>query len=171
MEKAGQRSTIDVPLEDYPAYVTLPRFIKPGYLTGVRQERGITFTVAPPVHIAGPTFPEVYKKYPFEYVGTRLVYQPNLFARMLAKIGYGMAVLALGLEGIAEPYVIPNILGKADDVGQWVGCDDGPPLNPTDGLHAVGVWFRNEEILVRIRLFAQFSILEYVVCVGKRTSP
>jgi hypothetical protein len=90
---------------------------------------------------------------------------------MLAKIGYGMAVLELGIEGIAQVYVLSNILGTADDVGQWVGCDDGPALNPTSGLHAIRLEFVGDDILVRVRLFAQFGASEYVVCVGKRTYP
>jgi hypothetical protein len=94
------------------------------------------------------------------------------FPRFLAKIAYGMVVFQYGLDAIDRLYVIPCLLGKKDDVGRWVGCEDDntPPnrLPREQCLHRIHL-HRNEydEVAARIRLFARFQSPEYLVIVGR----
>jgi hypothetical protein len=93
------------------------------------------------------------------------------FPRFLAKIAYGMVVLQYGLEMIQESYVIPCILGKQNDVGHWVGCenpDQSPDLLPKDQvIYKIQVFSEDGVVRARIRLFATYQTPEYIVIVGR----
>jgi len=168
VEKGGTRHVIHVPVEDYPVYMAMPQFDPPAHISGTPYHSGVNIRIRNIAHIGGPTFPELARKYEFDYIGVRLEYEPILFARMLAKIGFGMAVFSLGLNAIRENYVLPAILGKTQDVGRWVGSEESVPVNPTHGLHAVDVRAIGKEIQARIRLFAQFQQAEYLVIARHR---
>ena len=73
----------------------------------------------------------------------------------------------LGLGGIKEAFVIPAILGKSDDIGQWVGCD-GKRIMLSEKYN---LWHTKIEVirglyLARIKLFAKANGTEYLVVVG-----
>jgi hypothetical protein len=93
------------------------------------------------------------------------------FPRFLAKIAYGMVVQEFGLNKIKEAYVIPCILGKNDDAGQWVGCEEpekSPALLPREQLfHKVEVLSENGLLGAKIRLFATYQTPQYLVIVGR----
>ncbi|TAJ30248.1 MAG: hypothetical protein EPO64_03310 [Nitrospirae bacterium] len=91
-------------------------------------------------------------------------------AQLLAKIAYGFAVAKYGLGKIQVAYVVPGILEKEKNIGRWVGCDRKLSrfLDPGNEPHAIRI-FRNKEndIIGRVRLFAEFETPEYIVNVGR----
>lgn len=90
---------------------------------------------------------------------------------MFAKIAYAFTVRVFGLDNIEEAYVVEAILGKTDDVGEWVGCD-GQKLLQTAGEQAIGQRVTEDrEVEVRIRLFSFIETPEYVVIVGRVRDP
>lgn len=103
-------------------------------------------------------------------IGSKVDFEPVNFAKMIGKIGYGMAVASFGLERVCNSQVISAILGKTDDIGRWVGGSATPrnydPNEP--GLHKVTVEEKNgsTELRVYVTLFAQFGGPEYIVCVN-----
>lgn len=100
----------------------------------------------------------------------RQKFKADVFARMIAKIAYGFAVVHVGLENIEHAYVLPAILGEANDTGRWVGCDlEAHPI-VEDLVHRVDLQIVDGDILVRVKLFAQFGTQEYLVAVGRRRS-
>lgn len=172
VEKHGKRHIIQIPVEDYPIYMAMPLFAPPAHLSGKPYSSGIVIrkeTKRNVVHVGGATFLQLKEKYKFDYdyLGVRIEYEPVNFARMLAKIGFGMTVFAAGLPSIAENYVLPAIMGDTQDIGRWVGSEDSAPVNPTHGLHAVSIFAYGDEIHAKIRLFAQAHQNEYLVVVGK----
>jgi hypothetical protein len=90
------------------------------------------------------------------------------FARMLAKIAYGMSILEFGLHAFKEVFVLPCILGQKDDAGQWVGCSREPAIVPDADklLHRIEVASSNGVVAVHIRLFANYETPVYLVFVG-----
>jgi hypothetical protein len=90
-----------------------------------------------------------------------------MFARAIGKIAYGFAVLQLGLERIMDRYVVPAVLGEANDIGRWVGNDAVAPLGASTGLHALTIRVDAKEAHVFVRLFANFGAPEYHVVVGR----
>lgn len=97
------------------------------------------------------------------------VFRGNSFGRMLAKIGYGMAVLKYGLDELQECYVRPCILGKKDDTGRWVGSSgrDVRELPKGSETHIVDLVEIDGEVHAVIRLFANYGTPEYRVVVGR----
>ncbi len=74
------------------------------------------------------------------------------------------------LSQIQEGYVLPAILNKEDDIGCWVGGVKGEELVSVNHLHHVGLNLLDGDILVRVRLFAQYNAPEYLVVVGRMTN-
>jgi hypothetical protein len=167
VKHAGKEIEMPVPLEEYPAVVALPIFAPSAHLSGLSYSSGITIADYAYTQISGLSFSELHRKYGYDYLGVRFEYQPVELARTVAKIGYGFAVLNLGLDRIAECYVLPALLGEASDIGRWVGCESTSPVSTSSGLHAVTLRIEGKEIHVLVRLFAQFGAPEYHVVVGR----
>lgn len=105
-----------------------------------------------------------------KYANPRLIVsvncEPVSFARLVAKVAYGYCVAKFGLAAFNTVYVIPGILGRADDIGRWVGCTEGYIIE-TEALHMVGTDIHNGDIIAYVRLFARYGPREYVVVVGQ----
>ena len=98
------------------------------------------------------------------------------FARLLAKIAYSYAVATYGLIPFENVFVLPLILGDADDASHWLGSAEfrleserrGAPI----GLASLWIphpWDSKKQLLaVRIKLFAQSGATGYEVVVAWR---
>jgi hypothetical protein len=169
IERGGKTETVYLPVKDYPAVIGMPHFEAPAYLDGRTDVRlrSVGFTG---VQIGGPPIEAVGKKLSAQSVSFTATFEPvGAFARMLAKIAYGCAVAAVGcdLRRFEDVYVLPAILGKADDVGRWVGGMGNHQPPPESDLHYIKFYVDDGDLRVHVRLFAQFSAPEYVVIVGR----
>jgi len=167
VEIGGKEKVLEVPASDCPTLFMMPQLEKPGYISKNPQGKGISVTG---MSLHGSGLGELKTKYNIE----GLSFTANLrtsFARVLAKIAYGMTVFQYGLDMTEEDYVLPCILGKKDDVGQWVGCEDphkSPDLLPRERfLHRIDLLIKKSEVGARIRLFANYQTPEYLVIVGR----
>ena len=163
----GREEVMNLPVSDCPTLFMMPQFEKPGYIRKDTQGKGISVTG---MSLHGSGLGELKTKHNVESIS----YTEDLrtsFARVLAKIAYGMTVFQYGLDMIEEAYVLPCILGKKDDVGQWVGCEDphkSPDLLPRERfLHRIDLLMKKSEVGARIRLFANYQTPEYLVIVGR----
>jgi len=123
IERGGKREVIHLPAEDYPAAIILPHFEALAYLAE-REGEGLRTTGSTLAQIGGPPVAEVAKALSAQSIEFTAKFEPvGAFARMLAKIAYGCAVMAVGcdLGRLEDVYVLPAILGEADDAGRWVG--------------------------------------------------
>src|SRR6266516_1308795 len=94
---------------------------------------------------------------------------PYAFAQMIAKIAWGFAVAAWGLEALAGSPIPAMVLSDREEIGRWFGGapDELPPTN--EGLHAVMAWVAEDgRRLVRVKLFGQLGGPDYVVIVADR---
>jgi hypothetical protein len=167
VERGGHRQQILIPTGEYPAFLATPVFAPPAHLSGVPYTSGITVRGVGRTQVAGLPLSELQRKYECEYAGVQIAYQPIEFARLVAKMAYGYAVMVMGLRAIASAHVLPAILGDLTDIGRWVGSVEGKPVGPRTGLHALSLIVNGGEIHVFVRLFAQFNMHEYVVVVGR----
>ena len=166
LETAGSREVIQVSPGEFPLYLPTPLFPPPGVVTGQSAKRGI-FSKLDLLHLAGPSFEEVSRRHAgVDFVGARVTFSPDEFARTLAKIGFCGAVYALGLAPFKHTPIRRVILGEDPCLGHWVGCWDGEPVNEAKGLHAMQVRASGSDLHVIIRLFAQFGAPEYHVVLG-----
>jgi hypothetical protein len=122
----------------------------------------------------GSDIQEIGKKYNLASMSGSVTYKGTSFARMLAKIGLGIAVARYSLDNFEQIYVRDCILNKIDDVGMWVGKDswNAPPEyleKESKSRHASALGVDNKNnVLVRVRLFS-FSPYSpaYIIIVGR----
>ena len=165
-ERNGTREVIQVPSSEFPVYLPTPLFPPPGVLSGRMPTPGV-FTNLDFIHLAGPTFEVLSRRYPdVNFVGVRTNFSPEDFARTLAKIAFCGAVYVLGLAPFKQTPIRRVILGTDPSIGHWVGSWQGNPVNESNGLHAIQVRASGSEIHVILRLFAQFEAPEYHVALG-----
>lgn len=167
VERGRRRQRILIPVAEYPAFLATPVFAPPAHLSGAPYVSGIVVRGAGRTQVSGLPVSALQRKYKCDYVGVQIAYEPVAFARLIAKIAYGYAVLVMGLGAITNAHVLPVIRGDATDIGRWVGSAEGEPLGPNTGLHALTLKVEGGEIHVFVRLFAQFNVREYVVVVGR----
>ena len=88
--------------------------------------------------------------------------------RLLGKIGHCFAVAAFGIDGFTS-FVCDAVMKHPNEIGRWVGCLPGDPVNGSSGLHQVRIVpdETSGSIKAFVRLFAQFEAPEYVVLVGR----
>jgi hypothetical protein len=167
--RGGQEEVVDLTVENYPILLHFPIFLPPallepeGYTSGIRitGEATISFGSRPEKVLA-------------ELGATNILptqtWHPVAFARMLAKIAYGFAVAENQLVLIeGEATVLPGIIGKADDIGRWVGTLT-KPFQAYDGvLHRILIHQDEQKGLLigEVHLFSDSGAPSYGVILGK----
>lgn len=166
IQSRGVTRTIQVLPRDYPLYLPTPVFHDPGAISGNTPVPGISGEMRL-LHIAGPTFEEFSRRqHDAHFVGTRLNFAPEYFARTLAKIAFCAGVYVLGLAPFTYTPIRSVILGEDPCVGHWVGSWSGELITEEKGIHAMQVRASGSDIHVILRLFAQFGAPEYHVVLG-----
>ena len=161
-----------IPIERFPILLRLVKFAWPRYFTG-QQKSGIDITGVVTI-LFGPG-PEVVGK---ELGAEELIFtsardHPTSFARMIAKIEYGMAFARGDINRIEGPSpVIPSILGEADDIGRWVGTLPGPLRKYPGSLHRVDIHEDAERrcLIAEVQLFSNSPTPSYIVMLGSLKS-
>lgn len=169
--KEGQRETIDIPIVKRPTILILPEFRKPAYIDKRKYKKGIDLVGMLAYQVGQPSFTEFSTEHDITSISESVTYSAKggfTFARLLAKIAYGFAIVRFGVGVIDDNYILPAILGKSDDTGKWVGST-GRVLPTTKSLHEIGLSVKDGDIHSYIRLFANFKpvVPEYVVVIGR----
>jgi len=168
VERNGKKEVIEVPIMEHFAVMILPITKFPAYLDGHKYEKGINIIGSIAIKVGGPPVEQILKKYDTKSLSITAPWIGNSFDRMLAKIAYGFSVAKFGIDNIEEVYVLPAILGQKEDVGNWIGTAKDTQLENTKFFHLIQVEIINGEIIVRMRLFANYkNVPEYLAVVGK----
>jgi hypothetical protein len=114
----------------------------------------------------------MHAKYPAWDKTHRFIARPHIFARMLAKIGYSLAVAEYGKSKTTAftPLVTDLILGISDDWTYAIGgsWEIPPPVQGGDHITMINLLVRPFDalIIVNIRLFSQIEMPIYHAVVG-----
>jgi hypothetical protein len=175
--KNGEELVINVPVGDHYSVIPLIEIGPPGRTPHAPHASGLShgeyklhpFRIRSDEHID-----YLVKKYQADAMSVDYDININGFLRMIAKIGYCQTVWSYGLNNIGEKYVVPAILGKSNDIWQWVGSDGTQEIHEltkrmkTD--HIVSTWFTPDgELQARVKLFKKSYTPEYDVIVGRLT--
>jgi hypothetical protein len=166
IEKGGEIKTIWAMWQDQWKVIQLPIFPLPAYIDGRPYTSGIESTSMDQFELSEKG-EEIAKKHQVDKV-LLPDYPVEVFARFIAKIAYGYAVERYTLNAFEEVYIVPAILGDADDIGRWVGCSDRREFAVRDNIVSGG--FRiipGNDLLVKLKMFAQFDGAEYIVVIGR----
>src|SRR5262249_20587746 len=167
VRKNGIIQTIMAPLEDHWKVIRLPIFPVPAWVDGRQYDHGIEQISMDQFELS-ERGEDIAKKHGVEEV-VHPQYEPEDFARWIAKMALGYAIERYGLNAFDEIYIRSAILGMTNDIGQWVGCSNKREL-PVRKESTISVAFRimpGDISFVKIKMFAQFDGAEYVVIVGK----
>ncbi|MES2672349.1 MAG: hypothetical protein V4673_18270 [Pseudomonadota bacterium] len=173
--QGGVERKIDVPLEEHLVILPLPLYQEPSFIKPYNYKNGIALTGVQTLRF-GPSPEDLLKKYAAEKVGFDFLLNHNIFARLLAKIAYSLAVAELGLEKIGKAYVLPIILGDMTEAGRWIGTSDEvlvPESADTQHTSNILTCIASDElgdksiIIALIRLFANVPSPRYIVVVGE----
>jgi hypothetical protein len=165
--KGGQGFTVSLPAEQCPPLIIMPHFKVPAYIGNYDYQMGV-MVVGSSLH--GPSdMGERLARFNANGFSVSRSLAAVSFARMLAKIAYGMAILRFGLHAFEEVFVLPCILGQREDVGRWVGCSEEPAIVPEGEklLHRIEIVLKNNVVSAHIRLFANYKTPVYLVYVGR----
>ncbi len=162
----GQSFTASLPAEQCPPLIIMPHFKVPAHGGNYDYQSGV-MVVGSSLH--GPSdMNKRLARLNANGFSVRRSLVAVSFARMLAKIAYGMAILQFGHHALKEVFVLPCILGQKGDVGRWVGCSEEPAIVPQVEklLHRIETMSNNSVVSARIRLFANYRTPVYLVFVG-----
>lgn len=179
LEQNSNISYIDIPAEDCPILFMMPIFMSPEFLDNRPHQPGIQGTGSfYSSEIRGVPKEKLREKYGPGKIAVNISYNPNSFARMLAKIAYGFAVAHFGVDDVEDLGILSAIKAETDDIGKWVGNVDGEKFAPNTVLHSwqLGINSSYEidapketvkgQLIYKISLFSLFNTPEYTVVVG-----
>jgi hypothetical protein len=166
----GRERTVELKMEEYPILVHFPLFAPPAYLTrSASYKAGIHLSGIATV-LLGPRPDDVAESLGADELKLTASYQPVPFARMIAKVGYAFAVAERATDDLdGEPFVVPAILGRADDIGRWVGTLTKPFETHPGQLHRLLVHYDREKglLIAEVQLFADSQTPSYGVILGR----
>lgn len=166
---SGEVKNIEVPPEEYYPIIALPVFRPPAYISKEKYEGGIemiSYVTTP----SKRSLEKIAKEHDAKEVAIYSLRYPEAWARMFAKIAYALAVSEYGLNKLKEEdiYVLGAILGKTNDIGMWVGCDNKQVFGDEFDEQVAGLWIVDNEVHAIIKLFAWLNTVpEYHVIVGR----
>lgn len=165
--RCGVQTVQNVPLNDALKTIELPIFRPPAVLEG-RIDTNIEC-------ISKDTFDLVERRTDLaKTLGVEEVCSPycdpSKFARFVAKCSLGYAIEQYGIDAFDSFYVRSAILGKTNDVGRWVGSANTRELPVRNTPMSCGFRiFPDNDVLVKVKLFARFDGAEYITVVGRMT--
>lgn len=170
--KDGVEQTINVHWKDHWKVAFLPVFPPPASLDGRNYTEGIEANQAVVITVSeSPS--EIARRHGADDVIHKMrnpLKVATAYARLVAKIAYGLAVEKFGINAIEERFVVKGILGTSNDLGRWVGCDGQRILSSKKyHLWATRINVTSRLITVRVKLFASANGPEYIVVVGRLT--
>lgn len=179
--KGDRETIIDVPVGDHWVVLPMPLYHPPAYIDnqifnkGREYREGIALVGVNVIWFSNPE--EVRRRFNADRIFVVEKVDHIAFAQMLGKVAYCLAVAELGLDAIEEAYILPSILGKSSDLGQWVGSM-ADALGAAPGVeHTTQITtYRKERpapseqgsiIIAYIRVFSHAPSPFYTVVVGR----
>lgn len=162
----GAKLSRNVPLRDALKIIELPIFPPPAELDG-RSLSGKIAYVSKDQIVLTESREQLAKRLGVDEVCPP-EFDPEIFARFIAKCSYGYAIERYGITAFDSIYVRSAILGTAQDIERWVGCSNIRefPVRATPMSGGFKI-LENDNLIVKLKLFPRFDGAEYVTIVGK----
>jgi hypothetical protein len=151
----------NLPVSLHPWALQMPVFIPPG------GEKRATYRLTPQmmdVYLSPDYMPRLAATAGKKTLNMQ-PFSPDIFARMLAKIGHCAAVAALGLGGF-KPWLAPYIRGVDMNFAHLIGCS-GAASSFSPHWSELIVSTDHGRVTVFIRLFARLTLTRYEIWVGE----
>lgn len=163
----GREEEVRIPIAEHPIMLSFPIFAIPGHVSGKTTEgisiRGIaTYNFGKPI-------PQVLAEHSANDFRVRENSRPVSFARLVAKIAWGVAVVN-GQRARLDDELRNAILFQPSRIGQWVGTYSDPlDASAPDLLHEIRLREDRDTglFLADVQLFAHVCTPRYGVILGK----
>ncbi len=166
--------TYAVPVEKFPAILSLPLLAPAGFLHKRKVHPGIELIGNEDI-IFGKHAQDTVRD--LGGTGIKVTYRCDFsaYVRLLAKAALGFAIATVGSIPLNEVPILPLILGKADDGSMWIGSAQFRlTVEDTNPTHAVGFNIvPNPEdpskylLIARLKMFANSGATGYEIVVWK----
>jgi len=166
--KDGIKSEVMLLLDRHPVVLLFPLFYPPGIISG-ETPKGITFRYMAKVGFGKP-LEDVLRDEGAEDAEFTHTYKIPEFAKMLAKIAWGMAAAKGELDKIDfSDSVLGSFLQGNSSIGHWVGTYPGELKRDEGTLHTVRIYSDDELglLIAGIKLFSFSQTPEYGVVLGR----
>lgn len=165
----GREEIAHLPVDELPILLHFPLFSPPAYISKSGLKAGIDLAGLATVKF-GKDPGETAQSLGSSILRFNDQQHPVDFARVIAKIGYAFAVAegaTADLDG--DPLVVPAIIDRPNEIGQWVGTLTDPPRAHPGLLHRLVIHHeRNLGLLIaEVQLFADSETPSYGVVIGK----
>lgn len=162
----GNEISMEVSHEDALKIIELPIFNAPAVLDGRACTENIQYH-SKDTFILKEQKEELTKRLGIDEV-LPPAFDPDIFARFVAKCSYGYSIYQYGIQAFESIYVQSAILGKTRDIGQWVGSPETREFRICNTPMSAGFKILpDNDLLVRIKVFPRFNGAEYITVVGK----
>lgn len=168
-EKEGKREIIGLLPNEHPGLLHLPILEEPGFLTGYKLKEGMTVKGLETIQFGKNPYLVAHKLNASSIISTTDV-DIWAFARLLAKIGYCMAVSSIGLIPREKVPVLPFIMGESKNAPMWIGSSIYQlSVESQKPMHAMGLVLLDipntsrKALVARIKLFAHSGATGYQV--------
>jgi hypothetical protein len=178
VERGGKYETVQIAASDHPGFLDLPLLAPAGVLVGRPPTRGVMIQGHERL-LFGKHPGDVLKQLGATAMKATFNWDVTAFAKLLAKIGYGMAVAHLGALPLDQIKVLPLIRGEADDASYWIGSEtfrlkieERRPNHAAMLMRVPDPGERFADLLcVRVKLFAPSGATGYRVVLRKVWRP
>ncbi len=167
--RGGGEVTVELPLDRYPILVPFPDFAPARLATGQPSKPGIDVVGIATVSF-GADPASVLRELSASAIKPSVSTHPAQFARMVAKIGLGMAAATGALSLIKGPSPIRDvILGTNTHIGDYVGTLTYPPDAHDGQLHRVVLLpdVNSGQLVADVQLFCDSYAPRYGVLLGE----
>ena len=161
----GTSETMDVDYAHIPGALVLPSYRMASLFLKEGEWRGPDLKML-------ITRPAKFPSDDITRIGVTLKCDIPLFARLLAKIAFGVAVHQIGLDSFI-PTIRPLILDDDEDYRKHVGgfCEEIPEPEKSDKLHTIKIRFHDGLVCADVQLFHEYGgPINYVILGHDRRS-
>ena len=166
--RGGVEQEISIPILEHPILISFPVFAVPSKLSSKHVE-GITVQRHIPIYNFGKPVAEVLKDYGAESYRFNENSRPVAFARLIAKIAWGLAVVN-GQRHLLSMELRDAILYDPNKIGFWVGTHTDPlEMVEPNILHEVRIREDHQAgyLIGDVKLFANSQTPRYGVLLGR----
>lgn len=158
-----------IPIEDGFGILMLPIFTQATIFGGVLQPNHLSIKGFDTIPF-GQNMSKSLASHEAEGLSGKVSIDSYSFARLLAKIAYGMYVYKFGIFSREESPILPIILGQSNDISFWIGSYYSKPIKNSTSVHSVGFTdltyqFSPIKYPCDIKLFSSLSQTNYQVAV------
>lgn len=174
IERSGVYRKMDIPSKMHPAFLHLPVLAPAGILVGRPPSTGVSVIGRETLTFGGDPH-QIAALMGADALRHSSDWDISAFARLLAKMAYGLAVAQVGPIPREDVPILPLILGNADDASYWLGSAEFTlAIEAQKPTHAAGlIWVEDQGdpptrlLLARLKLFAPSGATGFEVVVYK----